>query len=168
MPSPISPITGTGLAGSLTYSSKPSVVLVEREKESFPPASRWSERAVAFFGGQESKRRHSFLPVSNIQALGIRSSGADLRLFSRRACRKNGNSIFSRKNSPVFEEKLRLPNRSPSRRVHSPWDHGPMTSVNAKALPSFSIARHNFRVPPRSSASNQPPTNSTGAVRRRM
>ena len=68
MPGAISPVEGTGLLGSLRYSSKP--VAVGALQESLPSASKYSERAVAFFGGQASKRRHSLRPVSNRYALG--------------------------------------------------------------------------------------------------
>src|SRR5580658_334046 len=115
MPSPISLVTGTGLAGSLVYSSNSSAEPEGGVKESFPPASRYKERRVAFFGGQTSNCRHSFLPVSNSHALGSFPSPSSLR-----ACMKNGNSILSRKYSPVLDPKLRLPNFSAPPRDHWP------------------------------------------------
>src|SRR5271156_2665897 len=141
MPSPISPVTGTGLAGSLVYSSNFSAAAPGDLNESLPPASRNNERRAAFFGGQASNLRHSFLPVSNSHALGSFPSPSSLR-----ACMKNGNSICSRKYSPVLEAKFRLPNLSAPPRDHPPCDQGPMTSVEAGALPSASIARNNLSV----------------------
>src|SRR5208282_989761 len=104
-------------------------------------------RREAFLGGQTLNLRHSFLPVSNIQASGKLALGMPLR-----ACMKKGNSICSRKYSPVLELKDRLPNLSPSL-DQPPCDQGPMTKVRAGAEPSALMAWNNLRVPPRSSAS---------------
>ena len=49
--------TGTGLAGSLTYSSKPTS-LDRLSNDSLPAASRCRSRVTAFLGGQESNLSH--------------------------------------------------------------------------------------------------------------
>ena len=56
---------GTGLAGSLTYSSNDVLLSSEGgSNESRPPACKYSDFSVVFFGGQASKWRHWFVPVS--------------------------------------------------------------------------------------------------------
>ena len=67
----------------------------------------------------------------------------------------------------VFVEP-RLPSVSPLPRDQPPWDHGPMTSVAAGALPSFAMAWKSLGVPPRSWESNQPPTRRTAEERWRI
>jgi hypothetical protein len=56
---------GTGFAVSLTYSSTPSS---GPSNESRPFPRRWSDVAFSPSGGQRSKRRHSFRPVSKTVA----------------------------------------------------------------------------------------------------
>src|SRR4051812_32574228 len=119
---------GTGWLGSLTYSSN-AAPAAGFERDSLPSASKYSVAGWRFLGGHESRRLNSFTPVTNIQASG---SFAGL---SFRYSMKNGNWMFSRKNSPVLMAKSRLPSVRPAPRVHPPWDHGPITSM--LGVPAF-------------------------------
>src|ERR1017187_2309384 len=109
MPGASSPVEGTGLLGSLRYSSKP--VSVAALHESFPSASKYNERATAFFGGHASKRCHSLRPVSNRNALGTPPSAAAFRPlplpFGFGITR--GSARFSRKSSAVLGGKFNFP-----------------------------------------------------------
>jgi len=72
MPSVIFSKYGTGLAGSLTYSSWLSSDFVSAggSSRSLPPAWKCSARGLAFFGGQASCLRQTLVPVSKTQASG--------------------------------------------------------------------------------------------------
>jgi hypothetical protein len=59
----VSLMYGTGLAGSLMYSSKP-LSATGGSKESFPSAAKYIDRVFALFGGHSSYLRHWFEPVS--------------------------------------------------------------------------------------------------------
>src|ERR1017187_5835425 len=120
MPGAISPVEGTGLSGSLRYSSKPAAGGALQER--FPPASKYSERAVVFLGGQASKRRHWLRPVSNREALGMALSAFALSPLPVpfKFCTKNGSSIFSWKNSDVLDLNVKLPSESPRSRAQPP------------------------------------------------
>ena len=110
MPGPSSPSTGTGLSGSLTYSSMP--VAFGGVPDEFPGGVEIKRFLGGFFRrpGIEPKpligarfQRDSLRELSRLWRLSAR------RPLSLRFCMKNGSSICSRKNSPVLESKFRLP-----------------------------------------------------------
>src|SRR5450432_4810660 len=108
-------IYGTGLLGSLMYSSKGAPDSAGAFQPSLPLACRYRVRASASLGGQASSLRHWLVPVSKTKASG--SLGSSLP-FSQWL--KNGNSISSRKKTAVLEPKCTLPRTSPSERDQPP------------------------------------------------
>src|SRR5579872_1709362 len=161
MPGAMSPTDGTGLFGSLRYSSTPAAA--GAVNDNLPSASKYSDFADADFGGQDSNRRHSFRPVSKRYAFGTAELASALSPLPLpfRFCTKNASSMFSRKKSPVFEAKFRLPSVLSGPRDQPPCCHGPITNVFGAIAPFFSTALNNFSGPARSSASNHPPTHIT-------
>src|ERR1700722_5347009 len=140
MPGASSPVEGTGLLGSLRYSSNP--VSVGALHESLPLASRYNERATAFFGGHAAKRCHSFRPVSNRKAFGTSPSAEAFSPLPLplRFCMNNASSMFSWKYSAVLEWKFRFPNVSPRSRAHPPWGPRPPPPAVGGRAPLFSHA----------------------------
>src|SRR3984893_14484275 len=161
IPGAISPIDGTGLLGSLRYSSKP--LAAGAVIDSFPPASRYKVRAAAFFGGHDSKRCHSLRPVSNKKAFGTLAPAEALRPVPLpfKLSTKNASSMFSWKYSEVGAVNLRLPSMSPLSRAHPPCRQGPMTSVSRAMAPFFCSDVDSLKRNETASASNQPPTHIT-------
>ena len=116
--------TGTGFAGSLTIFVDSRRRRRRRRTDSLPSGARNTANVAT-----------GFLRRPVIEAKPLVGSGLEQpRLGNRRVrcdafsplplpfrfCMKNGSSICSRKNSPVFDAKLRLPSLSPSPRDHPP------------------------------------------------
>src|SRR6266404_4408588 len=90
---PMVSMYGTGLAGSLTNSSKRSdlAVLAAGDHVKRPRDRKNKECLAACRGGQASCVRHWLVPVSKTHALGVLNAPLPFKWKS-----KNGSSIFSR------------------------------------------------------------------------
>jgi hypothetical protein len=82
-------VNGTGFAGSEINSAKP-VVFTGASKASFPSGDRYKFFSTAALGGQASKERHLFVPVSKTCASGNLASPSPFRKYA-----KNFRSMFS-------------------------------------------------------------------------
>src|SRR3954462_4701396 len=158
MPRATYPTYGTGLFGSLTYSSTPSSAAARSCRA--PRSPRNSCSGFTSAGGHALSFLNSFTPVANTYALGNPAgNGASFRW-----CMNQGNWISLRKYSAVLIAKARFPSVLPSPRDQPPCDQGPMTSRFSVLLLFFWMLRNMYSGPMGSSASNHPPTFSTAGA----
>ena len=162
-----SPITGTGLAGSLRYSSKPCRRRIACQLQ-FPIRRQMqASAATASLGGHGRSvatdscrsRKTTLSGTSDREAF----SPSPLSFRSRT---KNGNSICSRQELAGLRSEVQIAERvavaaRPS--AMPPGSHD--QSVRAIAVRRLSLRETVSTGPERSSASNQPPTNSDGRRR---
>src|SRR6267154_2733253 len=97
---------GTGFAGSLVYSSKP--LSLGASNESLPFGPKYNLRGSAFFGGHESYRRQTFVPVSKIVIFAVFASPPSFK-YSR----KKGSRIAALKESEFLAAKFTGPKWAP-------------------------------------------------------
>ena len=95
IPMAILSMYGTGVAGSLTYSSNPGLPPLDGGlKDNAPPTWKWSDCGVAAAGGHSLNRRHSLAPTSKTIAAGKSATSAAGVPGVARCFRSNGRSIY--------------------------------------------------------------------------